>query len=258
VSPTTSTRELPALDLRRVLVVSPHFDDAVLSCGHLIAAAEDAWSVTVFGAAPSRYPEPPTAWDRACGFASGDDVCSVRRAEDLAAVTELGATPVVLDFVDHQYRGGAKVDLGAITDAMAPLLDDFRPTLVAVPLAIQHPDHRASTLATLSLRRRGDARDWLCYAEFPYVWREPDLAVRRLGWIRRHRLRVTPAMTRPVFATEKAAALRAYRSQLQGLELGAVVDDVASAPEQLWQLSDRSPLPVRALRWAGYRTGILR
>jgi LmbE family N-acetylglucosaminyl deacetylase len=254
----STANEPPSLDLRRLLVVSPHLDDAVLSSGHLIAEAAEARAVTVFGGAPDHYPDPPTAWDRLCGFGAGDEIMALRRAEDAAALGALGASAVVLDFVDHQYRGSAKCDVGAVTAALRRAVDDFRPTAVAMPLAIQHPDHRACAAATLAVRGRGDTREWLCYAEFPYVWREPDLAVRRLGWIRRHRLLVTPALTRAAAPKAKAEALRAYRSQLVGLDLGAVVDDVAEAPEQLWRLSDRDPLALRGVRWAGYRSGILK
>ena len=51
-----SAPEPPPLDLRRVLVVSPHLDDAVLSCGHLLAGAEQAMSLTVFAGRPADTP----------------------------------------------------------------------------------------------------------------------------------------------------------------------------------------------------------
>ena len=109
-----SVPEPPSLDLRRVLVVSPHLDDAVLSCGHLIARAEEALSITAFAGTPDRYPTPLTAWDSACGFQSGDDIVEKRRVEDARALEILGASARGLDFLDLQYRNGAKPDAKAL------------------------------------------------------------------------------------------------------------------------------------------------
>ena len=52
-----------------VVVVSPHLDDAVLSCGQLLAASREAIVLTVFSAGPDEG-APLTDWDRACGFVS--------------------------------------------------------------------------------------------------------------------------------------------------------------------------------------------
>jgi len=253
-----STPEPPSLDLRRLLVVSPHLDDAVLSCSHLFAHAEQALSVTVFAGTPARYPSPPTPWDLACGFQPGDDIVARRRAEDARALEILGVSSTGLDFLDFQYRNGEKPDSKALAAAVEEVIDGFRPTTIAVPLAIQHPDHRACLSAALAIRRRGDSRDWVCYAEFPYVWRGPDLAARRLAAVRRRGFRLTPMLLASYRSDLKAEALRAYESQILGLELGADIDRVAAAPEQHWRLTDRPPLPVRAARRAGYRLGILK
>ena len=253
-----STPEPPSLDLRRVLVVSPHLDDAVLSCGHLLARAEKALSVTVFAGTPARYPTPPTGWDRACGFVAGDDIVEKRRTEDARALKILGVSARGLDFLDFQYRNGEKPDTKALAAALERMIDEFEPTTIAVPLAIQHPDHRACLSAALSTRRRGDARDWVCYAEFPYVWRGLDGAARRLAAVRRRGFRLTPILLASFRSDLKAEALRAYESQILGLELLADVDRVAVAPEQHWRLTDRPPLAVRAARRAGYRLGILK
>ena len=90
-------------ELERIVVVSPHLDDAVLGCGRLLAAHPDATVITVYAGAPPEYPDPMTHWDTAAGFSTGDDVLGARREEDRAALAELNATPVWLDFVEHQY-----------------------------------------------------------------------------------------------------------------------------------------------------------
>ena len=90
-------------ELERIVVVSPHLDDAVLGCGRLLAAHPNATVITVYAGAPSPYPDPPTSWDQLAGFGPGDDVLARRRGEDERALAELDATPVWLDFVEHQY-----------------------------------------------------------------------------------------------------------------------------------------------------------
>ena len=84
-------------ELDRVVVVSPHLDDAVLGCGRFLAAHPGATVVTVFAGNPPQYPEPMRKWDVQSGFAPGDDVMETRRNEDHAALACVGATPVHLD-----------------------------------------------------------------------------------------------------------------------------------------------------------------
>ena len=89
--------------LNRVVVVSPHFDDAALGAAHLISAHPGTTVITVLGGRPPAYPAEPTDWDACGGFVAGDDVVALRREEDRAAMAFLGATPVWLEFADHQY-----------------------------------------------------------------------------------------------------------------------------------------------------------
>ncbi|HEY3831250.1 MAG TPA: PIG-L family deacetylase [Acidimicrobiia bacterium] len=122
------------------VVVSPHLDDAVLSCGALIAADPGTLVVTVFAGRPQPgLSGEPTDWDRSCGFAAGDDVLAARRHEDDCACAALGAEPRWLDFVDYQYGEPVAVDeiaaeLGAVIEALAP-------AELFVPLGLVHPDH---------------------------------------------------------------------------------------------------------------------
>src|SRR5436305_15085471 len=85
-------------ELDRVVVVSPHLDDAVLSCARFMAAHPGCTVVTVFAGTPPAYPEPMRLWDEQSGFAPGDDVMDARRHEDCAALAVLDATPHHLDF----------------------------------------------------------------------------------------------------------------------------------------------------------------
>lgn len=90
------------------IYLSPHLDDAVLSCGGLItrqtALGERVTVLTIFaGDAPSGHlslfaQELHDRWE------SPNSPIAVRRGEDLAACVLLGASPLHLDFPDAIYR----------------------------------------------------------------------------------------------------------------------------------------------------------
>src|SRR5436853_287558 len=56
-------------DLETMVAISPHLDDAVLSCGQLLAARPGSVVITVFAGMP-RDGSQQTDWDRRCGFAN--------------------------------------------------------------------------------------------------------------------------------------------------------------------------------------------
>src|SRR4051812_28581985 len=97
-----ATASLSALP---IVVVSPHLDDGVLSCGGLLAGRPRSTVVTVFAGRPET-PRPLTPWDAAGGFSPDDDVMAARRQEDTSACAAVGATPVWLPFLDAQYSSG--------------------------------------------------------------------------------------------------------------------------------------------------------
>jgi len=111
-------------ELERVVIVSPHLDDAVLGCANFMAAHPGATVITVFAGNPPEYPTSPMRkWDVQSGFAPGDDVMETRRREDDAALAILDATPVHLDFVEHTYNSGDRpVAPDVVVDVLAPAL----------------------------------------------------------------------------------------------------------------------------------------
>jgi LmbE family N-acetylglucosaminyl deacetylase len=247
--------EPPGVDLGRVLALSPHYDDAVLSCAHLVVAAAQAMVVTVFGGRPLQYPPTTNAWDAECGFGPGDDVVAGRRAENGRAVKALGARDEVCEFLDGQYRGRRNYRIEELSAALQPRLERFAPTTVVLPLGMGHRDHRLTCAAALALRRGREELTWLAYAEYPYAWREEDWEAKRIGRLRHDGYRLTPVLGVPVSAEPKEAALGEYASQLGGLGLVGHLERVAAAPEHLWRISDRPSLPIRARRRATYEIG---
>jgi LmbE family N-acetylglucosaminyl deacetylase len=228
-------------ELERVAIVSPHLDDAVLSCGNFMAAHTGVFVVTVFAGNPPAYPtEPMRKWDVQSGFAPGDDVMEARRHEDDAALEILGATPVHLEFVEHSYLPGDRpIAPDVLVDALAPALATLRPTLVIAPFGLANPDHDVTHRASMLARDRlDDDVSWWCYEDNGYK-HIPGMLAWRVSSLFRKKIWPTPVCppTDPS-ETRKQAAIACYPTQLLALEddwaIGAKL--AAPAPEQFWRL----------------------
>jgi len=229
--------------LRRIVVVSPHFDDAALGASHLLGTYSDTTVLTVNGGRPPAYPETPTDWDASGGFAPGDDVVAVRREEDLAALAELGSKAVWLEFPDHQYLD--KKDRPTphdVAPALEKSLKDLEPTSVFLPMGIANPDHvcahDAGILARASMMRDGVIPSWFCYEDHGYK-HLPGLLAWRVTTLFKSGLWPTPAVVpiEPDMRLKRAAIAR-YTSQLPPLREEHALDERldANVPEQYWRL----------------------
>jgi LmbE family N-acetylglucosaminyl deacetylase len=229
----------------RLVVVSPHFDDAVLSAGQLLAKHHGATVITVMGGqrTSGSYDE-VSWWDALGGFRSGDDVVIARRAEDKAALDALGAEQSWLDFADHQYDadgpGKNRPTAYDIADALEVELDRIQPSAVMVPMGLANPDHVLTHDACrVVIDRRPDAWSWFAYAEAGYL-HIPGILAWRIGRLLKSGLWPTPA---PLVADEgladKCAALRHYGTQLPALaeDWGYDVDRNPHIAESFWRLA---------------------
>jgi len=192
----------------RVVVVSPHLDDGVLSVG----AAMHAWSacgarvelLTVLACDPDSAVA-TGGWDRRGGFATEGESARARREEDVAACAAVGATPVWLPFgsVDYERHG---TDDEVVEDTVSKL---GAPDLVLVPgFPLSHPDHRWLVDRLLASSAVALLRTAF-YAEQPYTARADGIpsGFTVLGVGSRDRL-------------AKWRGIRCYRSQLPLLALG--------------------------------------
>jgi len=218
---------------RRLVVISPHLDDAVLGCSALLARHDDAVVVTVFAGRPSASaPLPP--WDEAAGFRPGDDVIGTRRSEDRAALEILGAAPRWLPFLDAQYGESPGVD--TIVPALDSELTAARTASVCIPLGLFHSDHVLTHVAALRLRARYPGWRWLAYEE-PMYRCVPGAVDDRLASMKAAGITATPLASVPV-PSRKAEAMACYASQLRALGTPGrpgVAD--ALLPERYWALT---------------------
>ena len=158
------------LDLRagdRIVVLSPHLDDAVLSLGAAIAtwtrAGAEVRVLTVLAGRPDAT-GPAGPWDERSGFSSEGAAARTRREEDRSACAIVGAAPVWLDHGDSQYERGAGDE--ELWNAVRERVADA-PTVLAPGFPLTHPDHE--WLGLLAAARRDPAWRFGLYVEQPYA-----------------------------------------------------------------------------------------
>ena len=176
----------------RWIYISPHLDDAVLSCGGLIfeqtrqGIPVEIW--TIFAGDAPAGPLSPLAlrchadW----GISDVHELVAARRIEDLEAAAIVGAEIAHFGLPDCIYRrspGGEAlypdevfvpvhpIEAGLDSDIAAALASELEPEdILVAPLAIgNHVDH----VLTRHSAERLD-RSLLYYADIPYVLRFPE------------------------------------------------------------------------------------
>ena len=237
-----------------VVVVSPHFDDAVLSVAGLLSRwGATATVVTALGGRPGTG-TPVSDWDRLCGFDDPVTAATIRAGEDRAACAHLGFTPIHLGGLDSAYRGpaGPEDDLAELSSALAGVA---RGVPVLLPAGIGgHHDHVRVRDGGLAALAAGGHSPVYLYADLPYAgnlwhWGRPEFD--RLDGP--HALATIAALaTCPGTATvtqvrltagewaTKRAAVWAYASQLAPLAMtvrGLMLHPGPLQMEAVWQIS---------------------
>lgn len=185
-----------------VLVVSPHLDDAVLSIpASLAACAGRVVVATVFSEGDADYP--------------------ARRAEDVAALSRLGAEPLHLGLLDAPERLGLArsfralvlgevdvADAAVVARAVAAAVTRVAPERVLLPLGVgEHVDHRVVHAAHATIAGRVGF-----YEDRPYalVRHAVRARLRRIGAVI-DGAPVAPAPAEEYLESARAAAfVRAY------------------------------------------------
>jgi LmbE family N-acetylglucosaminyl deacetylase len=237
------------VELDRIVVVQPHFDDGVMGAGHVLGTYPGSTCITVMGGPPPAYPSPPTEWDSLGGFVDGDDVVAMRVEEDRAALAVMAAVPVRLRFVDHQYLSkDQRASAAEVADELGAAIDAAGPTAVFVPMGLANPDHALVHEAALRVRDDRTGLTWFAYEDAGYK-HLPGLLAWRVATLFKSGLWPTPAMV-PVEpdAERKHRAFACYRSQVAPLERDHALTErlAANVPEQYWRL-DQPPAGWEAL-----------
>lgn len=199
------------------LLISPHLDDCLLSCGQLIAGRPDCVVATVFAGTPARG-RMLTSYDKDCGFRSASHAMTVRRFEDAKAVALLDGTTVHLDFTDGQY--GQDVAPSAIVEALLAETNRENLSVIVGPLGLAHPDHHTVRRAFHAvLAERPDLQGWL-YEDMPgRVW-WPEQVPDALAWWAGMGYTPTLGFLGTGDLDRKREAVECYRSQLWALGEG--------------------------------------
>jgi hypothetical protein len=148
------------------VVLSPHLDDAVLSCWHVLTRPGELTVINVFAGVPVGLGA-PAWWDRYTGARDSAERVRERMEEDCRALALAGRTAVNLGFLDEQYRDDAQ--------SLAPLIEQIERLLapgarIYAPAAFaDHADHALVRAAAFELRAAGFAVS--LYAELPHATR---------------------------------------------------------------------------------------
>ena len=254
--------------------LSPHLDDAVLSCGGLIhqqvKAGQRPLVITLFaGPPPSNADLSEFAQFQHARAGHPEDLITARWAEDQAALALLGADYLRLNYPDCIYRGrgragrpdmngdpgwyyaseqalfgpvhaaeqGLPGELAATLNEMVPLGDG---QMLYAPLTVgNHVDHQLAFAAALMLRTQG--RQVRFYEDYPYARNTDALstAVAARG------AQAWQSVVMPLDEDDLAAkfqAIACYESQLKVLfgnqeTMAVQVRDYVKAVggERLWQ-----------------------
>lgn len=218
------------------LFLSPHADDAALSCGgQIVQLALDGEQVKILtvmaGDPPPNFK--PTAFTRelAARWKIGDRPVAARREEDQAAAQSLGAVLEFGDYPDAVYRVNPQTgealysDEASIfgqvqaNDPLLPVSQIALPTLapdvvVHAPLAAgHHVDHIIVRDLAACLAVHYPENKFYFYEDYPYVSQDKQAIRAALHQFNQPMMRVTRRLSSRTLEA-KIAAVACYQSQI--------------------------------------------
>jgi len=229
-------------EFERVVILSPHLDDAALSCGALLHALRDRLSTLVVSISSATSRRLGSDGSRKLERRQGHVSARTRRGEDIAAMHSVNADFVHLSFADGIYRRspltGKLIYRQARERWIAPRIDDMAHIeelylvlrrlcldlgriLLLSPMGIgHHVDHQIAAQVAVRLAATAAGAKLLFYEDFPYV---ADPRVGRgdlddpLQALSRLQLEPVRRLALPVDVDAKMALLRHYASQVPAL-----------------------------------------
>jgi LmbE family N-acetylglucosaminyl deacetylase len=216
--------------MRAVLIISPHFDDAILSAGQFIAGRPDCVVATVLAGTPPTK-SVLTNYDAVTGFKSATEAMDARRAEDLEAMSVLQAKARHLDSVDSQY--GCRFEPEEVIAQLRELIDELDPEFIVGPLGLVHPDHEAVRDALLEAVKASEAL-WL-YEDLPARVQHPESVHKAVGNLAKRGISLELGFIGTGAVARKMDALWSYRSQMGLPEFANRHELLVS--ERFWRVS---------------------
>ena len=234
--------------------LSPHLDDAVMSCGGIIhkqaSNGDQVQVLTIFAGEYQDGTPSPFALVQHDYWGNPPRPMPLRRAEDTAALVLLGADAVHLDYLDCVYRAGpddewlyadeealwqkvhptdplAEAGIQKLVDELEALLPAPAQGLVYAPLGVgQHVDHQVVHAAARALQARGYRMAF--YEDYPYAMKPgaTELALAATG---AEEWQVDAVSLAAEDLAAKVSALSYYRSQMYVLFGG-----IEAMPNRVW------------------------
>ena len=155
------------MNMPKVVILSPHLDDAVLNCWYTINHNE-CTVLTIFAGIPQKGTT--KLWDFLCGKKDSNQMVINRREENENALQNTGCSIQNLDYLDQQYRGNtSKVDI----DQVVHTILDISPkdAIFLAPLAasrlFRHQDHVITR--NIGVRLFHEKKQVQFYPDSPYM-----------------------------------------------------------------------------------------
>jgi hypothetical protein len=207
----------------RTVILSTHYDDAVLSAWTLMDGVADVDVVTVF----TRPPRPGflSRWDRGSGAQDSAARVEERAAENRAALALAGARPIDIGLLEGQYGGGP---VGP--DELEPYIADAEVVYVPAAVFIRSSNTEHALVRDAALAVRPDAR---LYVDQPYCQFRSDVPL--LPQLSKGRSLQAVSLG-DTTRRRKAEAIGCYTGELPNLEafFGPLTDPDVLRQEAFW------------------------
>jgi len=166
---------------KTLIVLSPHFDDAVLSIGGIIAEFDGPKYIVSFFSTPTTTTQYLTWWDEKSGFTKSTDARETREQENKNAAHLLGARVINLDYVDNQYEIRSSSDSTSLVEAIKRDIEDIIGSMPNAQITIvgpsyfgetfTHPDHLVVSKALVQAvqQARYANTHFYFYEDLPYT-----------------------------------------------------------------------------------------
>lgn len=233
--------ETPSVGNSVTIVLSPHFDDAVLSLGGLLARETGHSVVATFftgaasvaaagesGAAAVAL----TEWDKISGFSKSADAIPARTQENKAAIADLGSSAINYGHLDTEYKKRNSAEDTALVAKIGGEIETLVKTFSEYPVSlygpaefgdiITHPDHKTLHRAFVQVAKKyaGDTRvHFFIYEDYPYIARfRAGTTTPLADFLEKSnsiQLEETPIELNRTDLAKKALALSRYASQIR-------------------------------------------